>query len=1211
MAKILVVDDVPANRALVVTLVRHVGHEAIEASDGAQALAMARMHRPDLVISDVLMPTMDGFEFVRQLRADASVAATQVVFYTAHFREGQARQLALACGVTEILLKPCEPEEILRVVERALAQALQAAPVLEDVGAFDAQHMQLITDKLTASVAQLEAINSRLAALTDLSLQLASEHDPDVLLAHVCRGARDLGGASFVVLCVRQTDADTLALFSCGLPESDAHDGPVRQAPALTGGLLARLAQERRALRWSGPASQSGAVGLPQGYPAVTSALVVPVLSASRSYGWICLADKSGADAFTGDDAQILSILGAQVGRMYENASLLRQVQGHAIHLQQEVQERLRALDHLQASKASLRRAQTLARISHITSNAGGVIESWHETLPPMLRLTPELMPRSVRQWLEMVHPDDRAKFRNHSLQAAHDGSRMDFTYRLLRGDGETIYLRQVMEPLEARTAPDGGQTGHWFHTIQDVTRHRRAEDELRESDRRFNHLFDKVEMISIMLDCEGRITYCNDYLLRLTGWRRAEVVGHDWFARFLPGDQAPMRKVFADLLQDLPSAWHHDNDILTRSGNRRTVHWNNTVLRSADGAVTGVASLGEDITESREAEHKIRRLNRVYAVLSGINTLIVRVRDRNELFQEACRVAVELGGFKAAWIGRVDRQRQQVLPVASAGAGAQVLMGIRERLYLHDTPQPGESLSASVVRNRRPELCDDILGDPRIVQRDQLAACGVAAMVVLPLLASAQVVGVMALFADEKGFFDEAEMRLLTELAGDVGFAMDHLDKEERLSYLAYYDDITGLPNRNLFLERAGQQLRPQGGVAPMMGVALIDISRFRMVNDTLGRQVGDELLRQVGQRLAKAAGEACGLGRVGINGFGVAVPGMREASAVATLVDQLLRACFDAPFTLASTELRMAAKAGVAMYPSDGADAEALLRNAEAALNQAKASAESMMFYTSAMNASVAEVLGLEGRLRGALEQGQFVLHYQPKLHLSTGQLTGAEALIRWNDPERGLVPPGQFIPVLEETGLIYDVGRWALRQALADAQRWREAGHVPLRVAVNVSFLQLRHRGFIDEVRSAMGPDPRSAASLEIEITESMVMGDVDHSSRSLHALRQMGITIAIDDFGTGFSSLSHLATLPVDTLKIDQSFVKNMHAMAQGQALVATIINLGHSLGLKVIAEGVETPEQRNTLAALGCDEMQGYLLSRPVPADEFEARFLQG
>ena len=332
MPKILVVDDVPANRSLVVTLVKHAGHEALEAVDGAQALAMARLHQPDLVISDVLMPTMDGFEFVRQLRADAAVAATQVVFYTAHFREEQARQLALACGVTEVLLKPCEPQEILRVVERALAHARQAAPVLEDASAFDAQHMRLITDKLTASVAQLETINSRLAALTGLSLQLASERDPDALLAHVCRGARDLASAGFAVLCVRQTDADTSVAFRCGL---DGHDGPVTPAPAVTGGLLARLVQERAPLRWRGLARDSQAVGLPAGYPPVTSALLVPVLSVSQAYGWICLADKASAEGFTADDEQILSILGAQVGRMYENVSLLREVQAHASQLHQ------------------------------------------------------------------------------------------------------------------------------------------------------------------------------------------------------------------------------------------------------------------------------------------------------------------------------------------------------------------------------------------------------------------------------------------------------------------------------------------------------------------------------------------------------------------------------------------------------------------------------------------------------------------------------------------------------------------------------------------------------------------------------------------------------------------------------------------------------------------------------------------------------------
>ena len=205
---------------------------------------------------------------------------------------------------------------------------------------------------------------------------------------------------------------------------------------------------------------------------------------------------------------------------------------------------------------------------------------------------------------------------------------------------------------------------------------------------------------------------------------------------------------------------------------------------------------------------------------------------------------------------------------------------------------------------------------------------------------------------------------------------------------------------------------------------------------------------------------------------------------------------------------------------------------------------------------------------------------------------------------------MPPGQFIPILEETGLIYDVGRWALRQALADNQRWRRAGHPPLRVAVNVSFLQLRHRGFIAEVAGAIAHDPQAAAGLELEITESMVMEDVEHSIRSLHALREMGITIAIDDFGTGFSSLSYLARLPVDTLKIDRSFILGMAAGPQGQALVSTIVNLGHSLGLKVVAEGVETEDQFRHLALLGCDQIQGYLLSKPVPAEVFEAQFLQ-
>ncbi|HEY8904674.1 MAG TPA: GGDEF domain-containing phosphodiesterase [Rhodoferax sp.] len=321
------------------------------------------------------------------------------------------------------------------------------------------------------------------------------------------------------------------------------------------------------------------------------------------------------------------------------------------------------------------------------------------------------------------------------------------------------------------------------------------------------------------------------------------------------------------------------------------------------------------------------------------------------------------------------------------------------------------------------------------------------------------------------------------------------------------------------------------------------------------------------------------------------------------------MLLECFAKPFQLRGSDLRIAGKVGIALHPADGDGAEALFRNAEVALKRAKGSAESLMFYAPAMNTRVTETLNLESRLRTALDLDQFVLYYQPKVDLSSRKLTGVEALIRWNDPESGLIAPAHFIPILEETGLIYDVGRWALRQAREDSLRWRLAGLAPVRVAVNVSPLQLRHGGFVNEVRKVIGTDPLAAVDLELEITESVIMEDVNHSIDSLREIRAMGITIAIDDFGTGFSSLGYLAKLPVDTLKIDRSFVIDMTAGPQGLALVSTIISLAHALKLKVVAEGVETEEQARLLRLLNCDDMQGYLFSEPLPREALESLHL--
>src|SRR6185295_12451804 len=313
--------------------------------------------------------------------------------------------------------------------------------------------------------------------------------------------------------------------------------------------------------------------------------------------------------------------------------------------------------------------------------------------------------------------------------------------------------------------------------------------------------------------------------------------------------------------------------------------------------------------------------------------------------------------------------------------------------------------------------------------------------------------------------------------------------------------------------------------------------------------------------------------------------------------------------PFHLNDSVFRIAAKVGIALFPDDGADADTLFKNAEAALKKAKVSGERYLFYTQQMTAMLAGKLNLENQLRQALDNEEFVLHYRPKVNLGSGKITSAEALIRWNNPRTGLVPPGQFIPILEETGLIYDVGRWALRKTIADYLRWRAAGLPAVRIAVNVSPLQLRNRGFVAEIEQIIGVDAQAAAGLELEITERLIMEDVKNSIASLRAIRAMGVRIAIDDFGTGFSSLSYLARLPVDTLKIDRSFVVDMTAGPNGLSLVSTIINLAHSLKLKVVAEGVETEEQSRLLRLLGCNEMQGFLFSRPVPAAIFEEQFL--
>jgi EAL domain-containing protein (putative c-di-GMP-specific phosphodiesterase class I) len=336
----------------------------------------------------------------------------------------------------------------------------------------------------------------------------------------------------------------------------------------------------------------------------------------------------------------------------------------------------------------------------------------------------------------------------------------------------------------------------------------------------------------------------------------------------------------------------------------------------------------------------------------------------------------------------------------------------------------------------------------------------------------------------------------------------------------------------------------------------------------------------------------------------------GIRSDTDAARMFEDEIIPAIGAPIEFEGNEYRLSVKAGITLGPVDGRNAETLLQNAEAALARAKRSGELRLFYEPEMNARVGERLILESKLRIALEKDQFVLHYQPKFDTHTRAITGLEALIRWADPEIGLVAPAKFIPLLEETGMILEVGRWAMEKALFDYRKWLKDGLAPPRIAVNVSAIQLRQKDFAETVREVIAtrtePCEREGCGLDLEITESLVMEDIESNIAKLNVIRDMGVGIYVDDFGTGYSSLSYIARLPIHALKIDRAFVNNMTTSAYDRSIVSTIISLAHSLNLSVVAEGVETEEQFSSLGTLKCDEVQGYLFSRPLPPDDVPA-----
>ena len=725
--------------------------------------------------------------------------------------------------------------------------------------------------------------------------------------------------------------------------------------------------------------------------------------------------------------------------------------------------------------------------------------------------------------------------------------------------------------------------------------RRRKAERALEATEKRFRLFMQHLPAAVLMKDLEGHITFANPSFERIVGKPAIEFLGrssHEVFPKgyadgFVANDQTAIatNNVFAAVEQvPIADAVH---SFLTHR----------FPIPDESGRLAMVGVVATDITERIRQEEKLARLSRIHALLSGINAMIVRARTRREVFREACRIAVRSGGFHAAWIGLTAPDQPKLRVVAARDAE----LGFRdEAALMHSTVGDDDRIAEAALRDRKPVVVDDVASDPRILlKRGTRGYCSLAA---LPLVIGEEGIGVLVLYAKEAGFFDNDEIGLLKELANDVSFALDHLAKEEKLAYVVRYDTLTGLANRALFTDRLDQLIRATGTRPQPLATLVFELQRVGLINDSLGRSAGDALLRAFAGRLQNIFGRSATLARITDDRFAVAVQDLQSATIV-SWIEHWNTHGLAAPFDIDGQELHPAWTIGIAAYPGDGNASETLLSNAEAAVQRAKAAGESYAFYSAEVGVRVAQRLNLEGRLRRAAVRNQFILHYQPKVDLRTRRVLGLEALIRWHDPGRGLVPPIEFIEVLETTGLIVDVGRWVIEQAMGDVHHWQSHGLAVPRVAVNVSQAQIRKHEFVATVLAALGAGRGANVSLDIEITESLTMEDTVATIDKLRALRSNGLQICMDDFGTGYSSLSSIASLPLDAVKIDRAFIARMSEDSQAFAIVSTIVKLAQTLRLRVIAEGVETEQQARVLAELGCDEAQGYLFGKPMPRDE--------
>ena len=736
---------------------------------------------------------------------------------------------------------------------------------------------------------------------------------------------------------------------------------------------------------------------------------------------------------------------------------------------------------------------------------------------------------------------------------------------------------------------------GGWVATHEDIS-DKIANAALVNERLSLQHLIDTVPDYLWVKDLEGRFVIANKALAADWGRIPSEMIGLSDADFHSPELASSFRESELSILATEEPMIDKEEGVLNAAGARKWLASTKMPLRDENNAVFGLIGIARDITERKRSEMlhkgqaKVLEMIAMAAPLQDVLTELVRL------------IEGQLSGILASVL-LLDADGQHLLHGAGPSLHpdyANAINGVRVG--------PNVGSCGTAVHRREPVIVADIQTDPLWADyRDLAAAFDLRSCWSKPIIShTGAVLGTFAMYSGSIREPTDAEKGLVDVATRIAGIAIERKVAEEHIQHMATHDGLTNLPNRTALSERLSQAIERAVHRDRTVSLLFIDLDRFKFVNDSLGHDAGDELLRIVALRMKRNVRESDSVVRLGGDEFVILLPDQPKGADTVPATCHRIIDAVSAPIHIGGHELQVTCSIGVANYPADGADAQALLANADAAMYQAKSiGRDNFQFYSSELNAKAHRKLILQEQLRNATARSELFLEYQPQIDLRTGRIFAAEALLRWNHPTMGRVPPADFIPLAEDTGLIVPIGNWVIDEACWQNKAWQDAGLEPITVCVNVSARQFGDRNLVAHVRHALNSSGLSANYLELELTESLIMLNIDQAIDTMCELQSLGVQLSIDDFGTGYSSLSALKNFPVTRLKIDRSFISDLSSNESDRTVASTIILLAQKLKLRVIAEGVETEEQLQFLRANNCDEMQGYLFSKPLPAAEFQ------